>query len=81
MDCLGGRSSSKNVLYGNRRGISHIFLLFSGDRCGSTDYRDVDIYNGQSVRRDCAKCLRFMGWPKWRDLALGDDSRAERNAN
>jgi len=35
------------------------------DRCGSTDYRDISIHNGQSVRRDCGRCHRFMGWPRW----------------
>ena len=35
------------------------------DRCGSIDFDDIPIHNGQSTRRDCAKCHRFMGWPKW----------------
>ena len=35
------------------------------DRCGSTDYRDISIHNGQSARRDCGRCHRFLGWAKW----------------
>lgn len=34
-------------------------------RCGSTTWRDVPIHNGQSVRRDCAGCRRFIGFPVW----------------
>jgi putative DNA primase/helicase len=35
------------------------------DRCGSTEFVDVPIHDGQSTRRDCAKCQRFHSWPKW----------------
>ncbi len=35
------------------------------DRCGSIDYRDISIHNGQSARRDCGRCHRFLGWAKW----------------
>jgi hypothetical protein len=34
-------------------------------RCGSTRYIDVPIHNGQSMRRDCAKCRRFVSFPVW----------------
>jgi hypothetical protein len=34
-------------------------------RCGSTTWRDVSIHNGQSVRRDCAGCGRFLDFPIW----------------
>lgn len=34
-------------------------------RCQSNHYIDVPIHNGQSTRRDCAKCNRFLGWPLW----------------
>ncbi|MBN2024923.1 MAG: hypothetical protein JW809_19255 [Pirellulales bacterium] len=34
-------------------------------RCGSTTWRDVPIHNGQSVRRDCARCGRFLDFPRW----------------
>lgn len=34
-------------------------------RCGSTTWRDVAIHDSQSVRRDCARCGRFLGWPLW----------------
>jgi hypothetical protein len=34
-------------------------------RCGSTAWRDVLIHDGQSLRRDCGRCGRFLGWPIW----------------
>jgi hypothetical protein len=34
-------------------------------RCGSTTWRDVSIHDGQSVRRDCARCVRFIDFPIW----------------
>ena len=35
------------------------------DRCEATDYRETPIHDGQSLRRDCARCHRFLGWPCW----------------
>jgi len=29
-------------------------------RCGSAAWRDVPIHSGQSVRRDCGRCGRFL---------------------
>ena len=37
----------------------------SACRCGSTAWRDVPIHDGQSVRRDCARCDRFLDFPVW----------------
>lgn len=34
-------------------------------RCGSAEWRDVPIHNGQSVRRDCSQCERFIDFPTW----------------
>jgi hypothetical protein len=34
-------------------------------RCGSTRWRDVRIHGGQSVRRDCRKCRKFIAFPVW----------------
>ncbi len=34
-------------------------------RCGSTGYRDIPIHKGQSLRRDCAKCGRFIRFEVW----------------
>jgi hypothetical protein len=34
-------------------------------RCGSTIWRDVAIHGGQSVRRDCGRCGRFLDFPVW----------------
>src|SRR5688500_4899846 len=35
------------------------------DRCSSTEYTDVLIHHGRSLRRDCTNCHRFLGWPRW----------------
>jgi hypothetical protein len=35
------------------------------DRCGSDQHKDFPIHGGQSIRRDCAKCGRFISWPNW----------------
>jgi len=35
------------------------------DRCQCAEYVDVPIHGGASTRRDCQRCSRFMGWPKW----------------
>ena len=34
-------------------------------RCGSATWRDVAIHDGQSVRRDCDGCGRFLDFPVW----------------
>jgi hypothetical protein len=34
-------------------------------RCGSTTWRDVPIHGGQSLRRDCAACRRFIKFAVW----------------
>ena len=34
-------------------------------RCGSTAWRDVPIHDGESVRRDCDNCGRFIEFPIW----------------
>ncbi len=34
-------------------------------RCGSTTWCDVPIHGGQSVRRDCGRCGRFIDFPVW----------------
>ncbi len=33
--------------------------------CGSTEFADIPIHNGRSVRRDCANCKRFIDFPVW----------------
>lgn len=40
------------------------------DRCGSDAHVDTTIHEGQSHRRDCARCHRFLGWPRWYGQAL-----------
>jgi hypothetical protein len=34
-------------------------------RCGSVRWRDVPIHAGQSVRRDCGRCGRFLAFIVW----------------
>jgi hypothetical protein len=34
-------------------------------RCGATTWRDVPIHDGQSVRRDCGGCGRFLDFSVW----------------
>lgn len=34
-------------------------------RCGPTAFNDFPIHGGQSVRRDCANCKRFILFPVW----------------
>jgi hypothetical protein len=34
-------------------------------RCGSTTWADVPIHDGQSTRRDCAGCGRFIDFARW----------------
>ena len=40
-------------------------------RCGSTTWRDVPIHGGQSVRRDCGGCGRFVDFPNWYEEDTG----------
>lgn len=53
--------------------------MIACDRCGSREYRDVDTGN-YSLRRECSKCSRFMGWPRWRGLTVSEvpETKAER---
>ena len=48
-------------------------------RCGSEKFVDVKIHGGESVRRDCARCGRFFGFPVWCGRAV--QSPAEVNPN
>jgi hypothetical protein len=41
-------------------------------RCGSHETHDVLIHAGQSVRRDCARCGRFLEFPVWYGVAKTD---------
>jgi hypothetical protein len=49
----------------NMRSASYPSLLTVCDRCGATEFTNTEIHEGRSLRRDCAKCNRFMGWPRW----------------
>lgn len=35
------------------------------DRCGATEFAEVLIHEGASVRRDCGQCGRTWGFPVW----------------
>ena len=39
-------------------------------RCGSTTWRDVPIHDGQSVRRDCGRCGRFIDFQFGMEMIL-----------
>lgn len=42
------------------------------DRCGSTSTIDVMIHNGDSTRRDCGRCGRFLDFPRWHGHGIGE---------
>jgi hypothetical protein len=44
-------------------------------RCGSTAWRGIPIHNGQSVRRDCSRCGRFIGFPIWYGETTGHNGQ------
>ncbi len=35
------------------------------DKCSSTEWRDTSIHDGQSTRRECSKCGRFISFTRW----------------
>lgn len=35
-------------------------------RCGSIEHVEIPIHEGKAVRRDCAKCGRFITFPLWK---------------
>jgi hypothetical protein len=37
-------------------------------RCGGTEYREVPIHEGRSIRHDCANCGRFLEFSEWYKL-------------
>lgn len=43
--------------------------------CGSTVWRDTLIHDGQSVRRDCGVCGKFIDFPVWSREATGHNGR------
>ena len=44
-------------------------------RCGSTTWRDVPIHSGQSIRRDCGRCGRFIEFPIWYGNGTGHNGQ------
>ncbi len=54
---------AEGILY--RNPSANPRLLDVCDRCGATAHDDIPIHGGQSMRRDCAFCHRFLGWPRW----------------
>lgn len=51
--------------YGEAMGLPKITFTEPLCPCGSTSSCDVPIHDGQSVRRDCAGCGRFVDFPVW----------------
>jgi hypothetical protein len=45
-------------------------------RCGASVWRDVQIHNGKSVRRDCAGCGRFIEFALWYGEPTGDQEQS-----
>jgi hypothetical protein len=37
----------------------------SSCKCGSTEFSDTVIHEGQSLRRECTRCHRLIGFPLW----------------
>lgn len=58
MEPLAGSVGIAGLLAGNDNGASC-------PKCGSTNFTDPPIHDGQSTRRDCANCGRLIGYPKW----------------
>ena len=50
--------------------------LATCDSCGCSKYTDTPIPGGR-VRRDCAKCNRFMGWAAWYGDQLENSTTAD----
>jgi hypothetical protein len=44
-------------------------------RCGATTWRDVPIHGGQSARRDCGRCGRFIEFPIWHGNTTGHNGQ------
>jgi hypothetical protein len=44
-------------------------------RCGSTEHVDVPIHGGESTRRDCAGCRRFLGFIRWYGKSSSNSNR------
>ena len=63
---------SEGIVYGNR--FADPRPMTTCDRCGSTTYLDVPIHGGWSIRRDCGRCTRFLGWPRWYGRTLGQQN-------
>lgn len=44
-------------------------------RCGATERRTVPIHNGQSLRRDCGRCGRFVEFLVWYGKDTGQNDQ------
>lgn len=44
-------------------------------QCGSTEGIDVPIHEGRSLRRDCARCGRFLDFPVWYGKTAGQNDQ------
>jgi hypothetical protein len=79
LDCEGAKFQRAEELAGLARGLRAASGLPPGGvairpgecpRCRSTGFRDAAIHNGQSVRRDCARCGRTIEFVTWYERVL-----------
>jgi hypothetical protein len=63
-------TSLKAIIAEHKACIASTIQLSICQKCGSEEFIDVAIHGGNSVRRDCAKCGRTMGFPVWNPLTL-----------
>ncbi|TWU29651.1 hypothetical protein [Bythopirellula polymerisocia] len=45
--------------------LANLVRMSKCDKCRSTQFVDVEIHGGHSLRRDCARCGSFVGFPVW----------------
>lgn len=55
----------------HRQNLVNVVLLSDKCVCGSREFCDIAIHNGQSIRRDCAKCNRFRCFVRWYGRSTG----------
>lgn len=73
----GAYTPELRALVDNHRGQLLAWLTTAPcPRCRSTEWRDVSIHDGLSVRRDCAKCGRYLSFPLWYGVSEAPGRRA-----
>ncbi len=54
--------------------IEAVYQADACPKCGSAEFRDTPIHDGQSTRRDCSYCHRTWGFPIWTPLSERHES-------